>query len=144
MGGHLAGVLSTYYDRKFYDAVDAADAVSARPDFMILGYASIFQRSEIGWSLWNHFWAVAGPYPFDTALTAKTPPAFVFVGDGDTRLPFDRALRTADMLRKAGVPVELHVFTGAPHGFGLRGTGPEKAWPGLCAAWMRARGIIPR
>jgi dipeptidyl aminopeptidase/acylaminoacyl peptidase len=45
-------------------------------------------------------------------------------------------------LQKAGVVSELHVFPGAKHGFALRGTGPEKEWPTLCAAWLRKIGML--
>lgn len=45
------------------------------------------------------------------------PPAFVVVGgaDGFRDEDIDYAVR----LQQAGVPTELHVFPGAPHGFGL-------------------------
>ncbi len=142
-GGHLAGVLGTYYARQLYKPVDATDKIDARPDFMILGYPSIFMQDEMKVPFGDRFWDISSPFPFDTAVTAQTPPAFVFVGEGDTRLPYQRAIRTAEVLKKAGVAAELHVFPGAPHGFGLRGTGPEKDWPALCAAWLRGRGIIP-
>jgi acetyl esterase/lipase len=149
-GGNTAGVLGTYYDSKFYEPVDAADKVSARPDFMILGYPSIFAKSEFPEHFpadWNargqRFWKISSPFPFDTAINARTPPTFVFVGDGDNRLPYQRAIDAASYLRRAGVPVELHVFAGAPHGFGIRGTGPEKEWPELCGKWLKAQGIIP-
>jgi acetyl esterase/lipase len=43
------------------------------------------------------------------------PPAFVMVGDLDGFCDEDVAF--AERLRRAGVPTELHVFPGSPHGF---------------------------
>jgi acetyl esterase/lipase len=138
-GGNLAAVLGTYYAEATYAPVDPSDALSARPDFMILGYAWMAVRSEMRTSM-----AFPRAHVFAEKVSADTPPAFIFAGDADTHVPFEHSRRAESQLRKAGVPVELHIFPGSPHGFGLRGTGPEKAWPDLCAAWLRARGVIPQ
>lgn len=137
-GGNLSAVLSTYHALKTYDGIDEIDSFSARPDFMILGYAWVPLKTEV---------QDKAPYPrrhiFAEAVSADTPPAFVFAGDHDSHVPVLQSQRVAAALTKAGVPVELHVFPGAPHGFGVRGTGSEKVWPELCAKWLKARGIIP-
>ena len=59
------------------------------------------------------------------------PPTFVMVGgvDGFRDEDVDYALR----LSRAGVPTELHVYPGAPHGFGL--------FPDLHAARQAARDV---
>jgi hypothetical protein len=45
--------------------------------------------------------------------------------------------------RRAGVPVEMHLFETGPHGFGLAPTYPVLArWPELAAAWMARRGWL--
>jgi acetyl esterase/lipase len=137
-GGNLAAVLGTYHGEKTYAPVDEIDAFSARPDFMILGYAWVPAKGEVQAS--NTFPAA---HIFADAVSADTPPAFVFTGDSDKRVPPLHSERAAQTLKAAGVPAELQVFAGADHGFALRGTGPEKAWPDLCAAWLRARGFLP-
>jgi len=80
---------------------------------------------------------------FEKRVTAQTPPAFVFAGNLDAKVPYEHSVRIAQALQMVGVQVELHIFPLAPHGFALRGTGEEKVWPELCAAWLRARGVIP-
>ncbi|TFG78520.1 MAG: alpha/beta hydrolase, partial [Flavobacteriales bacterium] len=40
-GGHLASTLGTHYLEKVYDPLDQVDQISARPDFMALGYPVI-------------------------------------------------------------------------------------------------------
>ena len=47
-GGHLAAAVSTNYSSRTYDAVDAADAVSCRPDFTLLIYPAYLTGREGG------------------------------------------------------------------------------------------------
>ena len=137
-GGNLAAILGTYHAEKTYAPVDEVDAFSARPDFMILGYAWVPAKREVRPSM-----TFPATHLFADAVSADTPPAFVFAGDKDAKVPFEHSVRVEQALKAAGVPVELHIFAGTDHGFALRGTGPEKAWPELCAAWLRARGFLP-
>src|SRR5208337_108244 len=37
-GGHLAAAISNLYDQKLYAAIDAADSLSAKPDFAVVVY----------------------------------------------------------------------------------------------------------
>lgn len=57
------------------------------------------------------------PYAAPARATdlANLPPALISVGAIDGF--FDEDIRYAAKLRHAGVPVELHVYPGAPHGF---------------------------
>lgn len=142
-GGHLAAVLATYYDEKVYDPIDAADAVSARPDFMILGYAALGMPHTMLEAEMPNYYRMYQKFYVMNHIVPSTPPAFIFHGDKDSDVPFRISLKLADALKDAGVPVELHVFPGAGHGFGMTGKGPEGAWSDLCAAWMRARGFLP-
>jgi acetyl esterase/lipase len=137
-GGNLAAVLSTSYGSKTYEAVDDNDAVSARPDFAILGYAWVPLPGEVPESM-----SFVRDFAFAGKVSAATPPMFVFSGNADVHVPYVQSQRVAEALQKAGVPAELHLYDGAPHGFALRGTGPEKSWPVDCAAWLRARGFVP-
>lgn len=40
-GDHLASTLGTCYDRIVYEPIDSVDRISARPDFLVLGYPCI-------------------------------------------------------------------------------------------------------
>jgi acetyl esterase/lipase len=55
--------------------------------------------------------------PARAADLAGLPPAFVAVGTAD--LFRDESIAYASRLLEAGVPTELHVYPGAPHGFEL-------------------------
>ena len=46
-------------------------------------------------------------------------------------------------LKKAGVPVEYHVYSQGGHAFGLRKTSlPITNWPQLAETWLKTTGII--
>ena len=73
---------------------------------------------------------------------AGLPPAFVCVGTLDVFL--DEDVDYAQRLNHAGVPTELHVYPGAPHGFDMlmggaaisgrcRRETPPIGWPGSFA-----------
>ena len=142
-GGNLAAVLGTYYDEATYAPFDSADALSARPDFMVLGYALVPTGNQPSPRSSDPRTVFVMSHIFEKRVTAKTPPAFVFAGNLDEKVPYVHSVRIAQALQTVGVQVELHIFPLAPHGFALRGTGEEKVWPELCAAWLRARGVIP-
>jgi acetyl esterase/lipase len=99
-----------------------------------------------------------GPAP-DTALvsllsnerhvTAAAPPAFLIHARPDPVVPVRNSEAYAEACRKAGVPVEIHVFDYGTHAFGLARTpGPGGArepseWPALAARWLQGIGMIP-
>jgi acetyl esterase/lipase len=46
-------------------------------------------------------------------------------------------------LKKAGVPVEMHLYAQGGHAFGLRRTKyPITGWPQLVETWLEAIGMI--
>jgi acetyl esterase/lipase len=48
-------------------------------------------------------------------------------------------------LKKAGVPVEMHLYAQGGHGFGLRQTKyPATEWPSLVEKWLITVGMISR
>jgi acetyl esterase/lipase len=150
-GGHLAGVMGTYYDKVFYLPVDDNDRISARPDFMILASAPIYSEADLRLrtnALPTHperrrWLEIMGPYPFDTAVNARTPPAIVFHGQADKKVPYTASVAAAHWLETAKVPVELHLFPGVGHDHSEKTAATDKERMSLCEKWLRARGIIP-
>jgi acetyl esterase/lipase len=144
-GGHLAASVAFFADRIVYAPVDAADALSARPDFIILGYAAagnkgprpatldgLTPRQQLMWE-----------YRIEATPGAKYPPAFLLQADDDPAVnPLDAvAIYTA--LKQAGTPAELHLFRRGGHGFGIRDAkGPIARWPALCADWLKEIGVL--
>ena len=157
-GGHLASTAGTHFDDGDPDADDPIDRLSCRPNLMVLGYPVVAMATEYahGGSKRN----LLGENPPDELVeslsnermvTADTPPTFIVQTNEDTAVPAENSLLLVMALRKAGVPVEFHLFEAGRHGLGLgsglpdRGIGPDSAfsaWPGLCATWLRKHDFI--
>lgn len=156
-GGHLASTVSTHHDSGHPDATNPIERQSSRPDFSILVYPVISLTTHYGHGGSSRNLLGENPDPNlvqnlsnETQVTRDTPPAFLAQTNEDTAVVAENAILYALALRKAGVPVELHLFEKGAHGLGL-GTGwkdriqPEpsfQAWPKLCETWMSGRGIL--
>jgi acetyl esterase/lipase len=159
-GGHLASTVSTHFDAGKADADDPVERQSCRPDLSVLVYPVIALSTEYGHtgSLKN----LLGDNPSEEQInnlsnekqvTKDTPPTFLAHTNEDAGVPAENSLLYVLALRKAGVPVELHLFEKGQHGLGL-GTGwashnipaePNfREWPGLCAGWLKAHGFLDR
>jgi acetyl esterase/lipase len=157
-GGHLASTVATHFDRGLSDAADPIDRQDCRPDLAILVYPVIALATPYGHtgSLKN----LLGDNPAREAVeglsnerqvSKETPPTFLAHTNEDRSVPAENSLLFALAMRKAGVPVELHLFEKGQHGLGL-GTGwasrkipPNEAfhaWPSLCATWMKGQGFL--
>ena len=158
-GGHLASTAGTHYDAGKPDATDPIERVSSRPDRMILVYPVIALATPFGHggSTKNLFGdnpskGLVESFSNETQVTADTPPAFLAHTNADAGVPAENSLLFALALRKAKVPVELHLFEKGVHGLGL-GAGWQghiaaeptfQAWPGLCATWLKGQGFLDR
>lgn len=130
-GGHLAARTSTNYGRRSYEPVDAADALSSRPDFTILIYPAYVADQQYGLA-------------DEIKVTSTTPATFV-VQTQDDSAHIPSALVYSTELTKAGVECEFHMYPKGGHGYGMRKS--EKAvseWPRLCEEWLSRRGVIAR
>lgn len=159
-GGHLASTGGTHFDAGRPDAEDPVDRVSSRPDRLILAYPVIAMATEYTHQGSNKNLLGDDP-PADLVrslsneqqVTAETPPTFLVHTNEDTAVPPENSLLFALALRKAKVPLELHVFEKGRHGLGL-GNGAKQfgigsdpafqAWPKLCEAWLRNQGFLTR
>ncbi|PWC31079.1 alpha/beta hydrolase [Azospirillum sp. TSO35-2] len=151
-GGHVASQLATGYERKVYEPVDAADQLSARPDFLALGYPVITMDERFTHAISRQELIGDTPSPETIAaysterqVTAATPQAFIFHANDDADVPVANSLAFYDALRKAGVPAELHIFRQGGHGFSLRFAAglPAAQWPDLLLAWMNSIKMLP-
>jgi acetyl esterase/lipase len=130
-GGHLTAAISTHYDRRLYDAVDAADSQSCRPDFAVLVYPA-------------YLTAAAGSLDpsSDLPVTADTPPAFIVQAEDDP-VHVENAVVYFMMLKKAKVPAQLQIYAQGGHGYGLRRTAlPVTAWPESVETWLHTIHIL--
>ena len=134
-GGGLAAALALLardrggpalaFQHLIYPMLDDRTCVDPDPNPYVGEYIWTAAQNQFGWSsLLGAAPGSAGVSPYAAAARAETlsnlPPAFLAVGDLDLFLEedFDYARR----LSRAGVPVELHVYPGAFHGFDMVST----------------------
>lgn len=151
-GGHLTSTAGTHFDAGKPDASDPIERVGSRPDFLILGYPVISFDPAIthAGSLKNLLGDNPDPKLVENLsnelqVTAQTPPTFIFHTTNDNGVPVENSVRFYLALRKAKVPVEMHLFENGPHGVGMALSDPSlSAWPGLLMNWLRARGLLSK
>ncbi len=159
-GGHLASTAGTHFDAGKPDAEDPIERVSSRPDRLILVYPVIALATPYGHA--GSVRNLLGDNPTqelveslsnERQVTKETPPTFLAHTNADTGVPAENSLLFALALRKAGVPVELHLFERGQHGLGLGGGTAQfkipsdpafKLWPKLCETWLKNQGFLER
>jgi acetyl esterase/lipase len=132
-GGHLVAALSTNFEKRLYAPVDAADQESCRPDFAVALYPGhLREHTSKEWEL--------NPY---VPVTSKTPPTFLLQAEDDPVDTVQNSLVYFAALKKAGAPVEMHLYARGGHAFGLRPTKlPITGWPRLVETWLATIGMI--
>ncbi len=128
-GAGLTAWTCTNFNHRAYDASDAIDQISCRPDFGVLLYPG----------------GGAGPgkdknrYQLDSnvPITRECPPMFFACARDDGDKPQIIACMH-EALQKAGVAGALHVYASGGHDFALRlRDKPCGIWPQDCEAWLR-------
>ncbi len=131
-GGHLAAALSTHFDKRMYDAIDAADQVSCRPDFAVILYPGYLANADL------NFAPNAEIHP-----TEETPPSFIAQAEDDP-VHVENSTVYFMALKNAKVPAEMHLFAQGGHGYGLRRTElPVTGWPQLVETWLNTIRVLP-
>ena len=147
-GGHLAASLGVHYGLDALNTGDDLDAISARPDALILGYPVITSGT------FGHrgcFENLLGPdaapellraMSLELQVAARTPPAFLWHTADDPSVPVENSLLLAMALREHRVPFELHVYPHGRHGVGLSEDDAHIAtWTDLCCEWLHGLGF---
>jgi acetyl esterase/lipase len=135
-GGHLALATAINSEKRKYESLDAIDGISCRPDFAILCYSG-YLKAKVRNSLWP-----------GRMIPTNTPPIFLAHANDDTsKIGGSDPENSAVMylaLKKAGVPVELHIFANGNHDFGVRDDrGLASAWKKLCVDWLQSIDMLP-
>lgn len=147
-GGNLAAITETRFADPLYDPIDAADKLSARPDFAGLIYPVISLKGDLGTTR-SRTELNATQKDADDAYSAElhvsknTPPTFLAHAADDPIANVHHSLVMFDALQRDKVPVEMHVFETGGHGWGLGSPGSLVAqWPRLFATWARSHGFM--
>jgi acetyl esterase/lipase len=131
-GGHLVAAVSTLYEHRLYDPVDAADELSCRPDFAVLIYPGYLALAEQNFA----------PNP-EIHPAGQTPPSFILQAEDDP-VHVENATVYFMQLKNAKVPAELHIYAQGGHGYGLRRTDLTIThWPDLVEIWLHTIHILP-
>ena len=79
----------------------------------------------------------------DARITLQTPPTFLLQDEDDHVDRVEDSLSYYAALKRAGVPVEMHLYAQGGHAFGLRRTKwPVTEWPKLVETWLVSIGIL--
>ena len=121
-GGEVASLVETRFDKGVSTSDDPVERESSRPDFAILAYP--------------------GTRADTVKIRPDTPPTFL-VQAYDDRIGSERSAEYFLLLKKAGVPAELHIYRRGGHGFGMRDKKiPTSSWPARLADWMADSGYL--
>jgi len=148
-GGHLASTAGTHFDAGNLKALDPAERVSCRPDFMILVYPVITMGpgTHQG-SKTNLLGRKAGRklielFSNEKQVTDQTPPTFLAHAIDDRPVPPINSRQFYAALKSKKVPA---VYLELPNGgHGLNGyKGPSwDAWQSKSLAWLHELKLIP-
>ncbi|MFT5322936.1 MAG: acetyl esterase/lipase [Planctomycetaceae bacterium] len=128
-GGETAA-LTTLLKSRQYDAIDAADKQSFRPDFTFLIYPGGLTAKD-GNTLRD-----------DIKVPEDAPPMF-FVHAFNDRVTAQSSLLLASAVKAANGSAELHLFATGGHGYGLRPTDEAiTRWPARAGEWMKEQGFL--
>jgi acetyl esterase/lipase len=131
-GAHLAAALSTHFEKRLYDPIDAADQLTCRPDFAVIVYPGYLAVAE------QNLAPNADIHP-----TEQTPPSFIVQAEDDP-VHVENSTVYFLALKNAKVPAEMHLYAQGGHGYGLRHTDlPVTAWPQLVETWLHTIHIFP-
>ena len=122
-GGEVAALAAMRFDYGNANAPDAVDREGSRPAFQALIYPANARKYEV---------------------VNNVPPVFLLAGYDDRIAQgiVDAYLK----YKNAGVPAELHIYSNAGHGFGVRErtTGAVAGWIDRFYEWLSDRGFLKK
>jgi acetyl esterase/lipase len=124
-GGEVAALAAMRFDNGKEDAKDPVDRLSSRPTFQALIYPGNCGRFEVA----DH-----------------APPVFLVGGYGDRPDIAEGIAQVYLKYKKANVPAELHIYSNAGHGFGMRerNKGAVAGWIARFEEWLGDRGFLKK
>jgi acetyl esterase/lipase len=151
-GGHLAASAGTLFDHPLGRTGAKLDAISARPDFMMLLYPVITMEGTVVHAGSRKALLGDSPTPellhlmsVETQVSAATPPTLLIHTQADKSVPVENSILFYQALTKAGVPAEMLLFEQGGHGVGMRsGLGTTSDWPRRAEEWLRDRKLLVR
>ncbi len=149
-GGHLAASAGTLFDHPDGKTGAPLDAVSARPDFLILMYPVITMDDPYVHAGSRKALLGVSPAPallllmsVEKQVTPATPPTLLIHTQEDKTVPIENSILFFQALTRAKVPAEFYAFEHGSHGMGMKAEfGTASDWPKRAEEWLRARGLL--
>jgi acetyl esterase/lipase len=87
---------------------------------------------------------IYGAMPSEMIVPADAPPLFIAQATDDKLVPpLDTSIRIYTAWKKAGIPVELHMYAQGGHGFGMvKKNLPSDTWVDRFRDWMNTQGLL--
>ncbi len=125
-GGQAAARVICLDNSRTYDAVDAIDGESIRPDFSLLVYP------------WNLTVGKEANLLPELTVPKDCGPVFLVHTHDDSASSLSSALLYV-ALKQQNIPAELHVFNNGGHGYGMRPVADSNVatWPALAEPWLK-------
>lgn len=155
-GGHLAASYGMFWKQDFIAEgieLNGPDREILRPNGMILSYPVITSgefahRESFQNLLGERYDALVDWVSLEKRVNADTPPAFIWHTFEDGCVPVENSLLLVSAMRKAGIPVEFHLYPKGGHGLSLANEltqspqGEEiepccQSWIELVRTWLR-------
>lgn len=124
-GGEVAALSAMRFDNGDSNAADIINRQSSRPAFQALIYPGGSSRFEV---------------------VPNAPPLFLVGGYNDRPDIAEGIAQVYIKYKKANVPAELHIYSDAGHGFGLRprNRGAVTGWIARFEEWLNDRGFMKK
>ena len=151
----MAACLGVFWDEDFLAekmGLSAAEHARLKPNGMILCYPVITSgefahRGSFENLLGEREEELRQQVSLEYHITDKTPKAFVWGTYTDGSVPMENSLLLVSAMRRAGVPVEYHLFPQGAHGLALASKLTQSSdgrhlqeecsiWTTLAHAWM--------
>lgn len=128
-GGEIAAWMATHANERLYESIDAVDEVSCQMNYAVMIYpGGLLER---GGGLKE---ALA------ERINSDHPPTFLVHASKDHS---ENSLHYALALKRRKVPLELHIYQGGGHGFGVRASGfPLGTWHRRLEQWLVSLGHL--
>lgn len=151
-GGHLAASFGMFWSEDFIaETLGIEDKEILRPNGMVLCYPVITSGEFAHRGSFNNLLGdrveLLEKMSLEKQVNENTPKAFVWHTFEDGSVPVENSLLLVGAMRRAGIPVEFHLYPRGGHGLGLatkltetadgRSVLPECAsWIGLAHTWL--------
>ena len=151
-GGHLCAMLATLTGEKIVSDFLGERAKLSRPDAVILSYSVISSGEYANVGSFDNLTGdnkqLRAYLSLENRVDKNSVPAFIWSTYDDTSVPCENSLLMALAYRKAGVPMELHVFETGYHGISLATKEvntpfpANECWIDLAITWLVNRDFI--